>query len=110
MWLLKSEKKVWNEIAAVLIDAGLLSLADFDALAFYARAKVAYLRTSRKARTCPVSISEKSGYESVSPWVVMARQHLQELIKLGASLGMNPSARTRIEVAPKPAKTDGLIQ
>ncbi len=110
-WLtLKTERDEWNRTAAVLVNAGLLSLADFDTLALYCRTKINYLKASRRARRHPVTIAQ-SGYEAVGPWVTITKQHLAELIKLGASLGMNPASRTRIEANPKqPGKRDGLIQ
>jgi phage terminase small subunit len=43
-WLtLKAERQVWADTAAVLIAAGLLTLADHDTLAAYCRAKVNYI-------------------------------------------------------------------
>ena len=99
----------WLELAPVLTRNGLLSECDLDTLALYCETWVRWRTTEEALQREGMTTTAQSGYKQVSPYYTIASKSQAELRALADRLGMNPSARTRIETAPVEKSNDGLL-
>jgi len=108
-WLSEQATAKWNELALRLHGLGLLTEIDLDVLALYCVTWDKWRGAEEALLIEGPTTTAQSGYRAVSPHVTRAKTHLAELIKLGGLLGLSPSARSRIEVAPKETQEDDLL-
>ena len=102
-FLTKDAKDEWKRIAADLQIMGLLSRIDRGELAVYcqawgdwkySRTKIAELKEAGFVEATP------SGYKQMSAWMQLANRAEDRMRTAGASFGLNPSARVRLQVRP----------
>jgi P27 family predicted phage terminase small subunit len=102
-FLTADAKAEWRRIATDLLTLGLLSKIDRAELSVYcqawgdwktARKKIAELREGGFVEATP------SGYKQISAWMQVANRAEDRMRTAGASFGMNPAARTRLQVRP----------
>lgn len=100
-FLTAEAKTEWKRIAQDLVVLGLLSKLDRAELAVYcqawadwkhARKKIAELKDSGFVEHTP------SGYKQMSAWMQIANRAEDRMRTAGASFGLNPSARTRLDI------------
>lgn len=106
-WLNADGKKEFRRLLKVLGEMGLLGAADQNALARYASTWVRWRQAVQMVeRGGEVTIykDEDGRVKSIQPaaFASIARGLAEQLDKLESAFGMNPSARSRIEVAPPP--------
>ena len=99
---LSADAKVeWRRIAADLLILGVLTKIDRAELSAYcqawadwkyARKKITELRDEGFVEATP------SGYKQMSAWMQASNRAEDRMRAAGASFGMNPSARTRLQV------------
>ena len=107
-WLSKDAKREFRRVVKVLSGMGLIGTADSNALARYASTWVRWRQTVQmieKAGEVVVYRDEQGKPKAVQPsaFNAIARGLAEQLDRLEQSFGMNPSARSRIEVAPPAA-------
>jgi P27 family predicted phage terminase small subunit len=107
-WLSKDAKKEWRRVVKLLADLGLIGAADGNALTRYAVTWVRWRQAVQmidKGGEVVVYRDEQNKPKSVQPSAFnsIARSLADELSRLEMQLGMNPAARSRIEVAPPAA-------
>ncbi len=94
-------KTEWRRISNDLLTLGVLTKVDRAELAVYcqawadwkyARSKIAELRDGGYVESTP------SGYKQISAWMQVANRAEDRMRTAGASFGMNPAARTRLQV------------
>jgi P27 family predicted phage terminase small subunit len=99
------ERAHWDELAPLLHSMGVLTLADRDVLASYCEAwsrKVKAQGVIRKSGpTYKVKTKDGAVVWRTRPEVSVVRGALADMHRLGAVLGLNPSARAGLNVAPK---------
>lgn len=102
-FLTADAKAEWKRIAQDLVTLGILSKVDRGELAVYcqawadwkfARGKIAELGDKGFVEATP------SGYKQMSAWMQVANRAEERMRTAGASFGLNPSARQRLEVRP----------
>ena len=102
-WLTKEAKAEFRRVVKVLDELNLIGKVDGNAIARYAqtwcRWRQAVQMIERDGEVVPIENDDGSlKYLQQSPHVSIARQLADQLQRLEQSLGMNPSARSRIEV------------
>lgn len=94
-------KSEWKRIVKDLVTLGVVTKIDRAALAVYcqawadwktARKKIAEMKDAGFVEATP------SGYKQISAWMQAANRAEDRMLKAGALFGMNPSARTSLEV------------
>ena len=108
-WLSEGAREKWNELALRLHNQGLLTELDLDTFAAYCTAWANWRDAEESVRREGATTKAQSGYQAVSPHVTRARNHLAEVIKLSGLLGLNPSARTRIEATSEKPEEKGSL-
>jgi P27 family predicted phage terminase small subunit len=102
-YLLPEAKALWKRLWGQLTVIGVLTQLDLETFeAFcqsYARYRQADAQLTREGFTKPVRDHSQKiiGYQKHPAWKV-ASEALREFDRLGASLGLNPAARSRISV------------
>lgn len=108
-WLSPDGKREYRRIVRLLSDMGVIGQIDANVLTRYAATWVRWRQAVQAIQTQGdiVPIISADGNETgrmQNPHTSIARQLSEQLDRLEGSLGMNPSARSRISVAMPPQK------
>lgn len=94
-------KTEWRRIIGDLVTLGVVTKIDRGELAVYCQAwadwKYARLKIKEMSDAGFVE-STPSGYKQISAWMQVANRAEDRMRTAGASFGLNPSARTRLQV------------
>jgi P27 family predicted phage terminase small subunit len=102
-------REKWLELAPVLSRNGLLTVCDLDTLDLYCTTWVRWKDAEAALQREGMTTTAQSGYQQVSPYYTIASKSQAELRALADRLGLNPSARSRIEVIPKSTSEHELL-
>lgn len=105
-WLKPLAVARWNELVEGLYLTGLLTEVDLGTFAVYCECWGSYRRSlddyeklaALDPDTHAVMVRAKTGTAMVNPLVVQINKLRDQLARLGAELGLNPSARSNIDV------------
>jgi P27 family predicted phage terminase small subunit len=104
-WLNKDAKKEFRRLTRLLSDMGLLGAVDANALTRYCSTWVRWRQSVQlleKSGEVTVYKDEAGKVKAVQPsaFASIVRGLSEELSRIEAAFGMNPSSRSRINVAP----------
>lgn len=89
----------WFRTAKVLIDMGLLTLADRSALAAYCVAYSRWVHAEEQVKKYGTIVkSPAKGFPMKSPYLTVADQAMEAMRKLMVEAGLTPSSRSRIKL------------
>ncbi len=94
------EREVWDEIAPMLYEMGVLTVVDVDALATYCRAKVRYIDANEIISVDGHTRLGSAGNTVVHPEIYVMEKAATEMHRIWQNFGMTPAARTRIAATP----------
>lgn len=97
-WLSEPAREKWSELAPILAAQGLLTECDLDTLALYCATWARWKEAEEALQRDGMTTTAQSGYQQVSPYYTIASKSQAELRALADRLGLNPSARSRIDV------------
>lgn len=96
-------KKEWRRVGKELSKNGLLTKIDLMAFGGYCVEYQTWVEAVGKINTFGMMIKSKNGFPIQSPYVSIARNSLQAMIKIMTEFGMTPSSRARVSVDTEPA-------
>lgn len=101
-------KKEWRRAVKLLGEVGLLAELDMATLAGYCQAYSEWARATMEVSTPgkpgPVYI-DKQGIPHMNPWIRVAKESFEKMMKCAVLIGMSPSSRASLKVEkPAPAK------
>ncbi len=96
-------KAEWRRVSKLMTVAGVLTAADRSVLTLYCSAWSRWIGARKKLAEEGEVYTTDKGYQCPSPYVGIANQAEATVAKLGASLGLDPSSRSRL-TATTPAK------
>ena len=105
-WMDADARTVWNELVPMLDQMGVLTRIDGHALARYCRVWVRWRKAEefidQHGEMYPLK-NDSGETKCFQQWPQVAIAHKQALLltRLEAEFGMTPSARSRIQLAPK---------
>ena len=92
----------WNHQSAELDRMGVLTRIDGAALAAYCTSYGRWVEAELKLQEQGDVIEDKKGNPTKrNPWLIVAHQAHDKMIKVAAEFGLTPSSRTRIKVVPQ---------
>ena len=100
--------KKWTEIAEHLIESDVLKSTDLDVLESYCLAWELMVRADAELEKDGLTVTSPMGTVSKNPAATILASAQAEHRQLSTLLGLNPSARTRINVSKKETKPKGL--
>ncbi len=109
-------KKEWKRIAPVLHDMGLLTKADYAALAGYCQCYDRWvtaektIRAKMKANKGQLTFATESGYVQQIPEIGISNQAMKEMRNFAKEFGLTPSSRTNLHVEKPLEETDPLVE
>ena len=108
---LKGKAAVEWDRAMAAMPAGLYTSADTPALAVYCQAWATYCEALDLLEREGMMAVGAAGQPAVHPAVAVMSKQAEVILRASDRLGMNPSARTRLQVQDKPAATkfSGLL-
>jgi len=104
-WLSEEAKAEWRRIAPLLLEAGLLTEADYTALALYCQAYARWRKAEEKLAEQGEILESARGGLYQNPWLAVANRAWDQIRKSLAEFGMTPSSRLRVAVAREPEKS-----
>ena len=113
-WLSESATDVWHELVPMLMQMGVLSKVDGNALARYCEIWIRWRRAAEFLASVPSEFYEvrtlASGKKELKPlpMVAIADTLSTQLLRLEQQFGMTPSARVGLEVTAPPASEEGM--
>lgn len=98
-WLTEPERAIWDAIAPTLLDMGVLSEADGQALGRYCNVVAEWIVVTEKLRTLPVLVKQTgSDAPYLNPYIKLKAELAREMQALEDRFGMTPSARMSLNV------------
>lgn len=97
--LVAEARREWKRMAQLLFDAGLLTSADRAALAAYCQAYGRWVKAEQELTKHGSVTLTIHGTLKQSPYVVVARDAMEELRKFAVEFGMTPSSRSKVTAA-----------
>lgn len=94
--LSKEAKAEWKRMAQVLYQHGLLTEVDRAALAAYCQAYARWVKAERVVSAKGMISLTAHGTQTISPYVRIARQAMDDMRKLAVEFGLTPSSRSRV--------------
>ena len=89
----------WTRMAAVLLQMGLLTLADRAALSAYCVAYSRWVHAEEQVKKYGTIVkSPDKGFPMKSPYLTVADQAMEAMRKFMIEFGLTPSSRSRIRV------------
>jgi P27 family predicted phage terminase small subunit len=95
-WLSSEGQIEWGRVSEMLLRLGVVTEADWSALAVYCRAWEKWVDAERKLQQSGLLIKSKSGYPIVNPLVGIAGKAEDRVLKALIEFGMTPSSRARV--------------
>lgn len=107
-WLTDRAREIWGELAPILEGMKVLTIVDRRAFGRYCQLHARWEELDKERATrgwkgwsyAIPAAGGKSSYVAVMPQAAEERTLLDEISKLEQSMGLTPSARTRIRVEP----------
>lgn len=100
----QTAKRHWRYYVKELHDIGTVTKVDRHALAIYCEACARWERAIKMVEEKGEVVKTKQGNIIQNPYVGIANRAADQINKYGASLGLDPSSRTRIKVSPREEK------
>jgi P27 family predicted phage terminase small subunit len=101
-WLSDVAKEHWPAIATQLEEIGLLTKLDAPALAIYCEAFVQWKSANDIViKHGPIVKHPKTGYPMRSPYLRVAKDAFDQMIKMMSEFGMTPTSRARVTTTKK---------
>jgi P27 family predicted phage terminase small subunit len=94
-------RKVWDELAPLLMAEGRLAELERIPLAILCSAVADWFTANEALQTYGAVIKAPSGFPVQSPYVSIAAKHLETIIRLAVEFGLTPASRQRL---PSPSK------
>jgi P27 family predicted phage terminase small subunit len=96
--------KEWKRLANRLHSVGLLTEVDRSKFAMYCQAYARWQECEAVISAEGMTIETATGYVQQRPEVSIAHKYCEIAQKLGQQFGIDPAARSRIDVPPAPEK------
>lgn len=100
-WLNKYAKDEYLKVGAVLLKDGLLATIDMNLFITYCQQMGIFIESQHVLKKEGRVVKTKSGYSQPHPYVAIGNSAHQIAIKIAASFGITPSARTRVSAEKK---------
>lgn len=88
----------WRRLSKILSDSQVLTLADRGVLAAYCVAWSRWVEAEEQVAIEGEVVKSPKGYPIQNPYLAIANRAIDQMIKIGASLGLDPSSRSRLNV------------
>lgn len=106
-------REEWIRISRLMMASGVLTEGDRAVLSLYCSVWSKWLRADRMVARTGEVLKTPDGGMYQNPYLAVANRAAEQLSKLAAQLGLDPTARTRVVAAPQPytkPKTRPLTQ
>lgn len=99
----KIAKKEWRRAGKLLMDIGLLAEIDMVTLAGYCDAYSRWYQATEKVHEMGMVFKKTDGTPGLNPYLRVAREAFEQMMKNACLCGMSPSSRASLKVEkPKP--------
>lgn len=96
----KEARKEWRRMAKELEPLGLLTNLDKAIFASYCQAFSTWAQATQKVREMGMVHKAPNGMPMMNPYMPIANKANEQMVKALVELGMSPSSRSRVKVAP----------
>lgn len=96
-WLDTEARAEWDRVAGELTRLGLLTALDRATLAVYCQSWADFVTATKQIQAEGRTVIGSKGAPVKSPWVRIAADASEAMLKAGAQFGMSPAARSKLE-------------
>ncbi len=100
----KAARDEWDRVGGMLEESGVATQADRAVLAVYCQAWSRWVRAEQVCAKMGDVLRSEAGGVYQNPYLSVANRAAEQLAKCAASLGLDPSSRSRV-VSSRPVKT-----
>ena len=101
-YMSKAARKQWEITCPQLLDAGVMTDMDVDALAMYCEAFARWRDANEQIKKHGPVVMAKSGFPVQSPYVAISNKAFDQMKSMLTEFGMTPSSRTRVSTVKPP--------
>lgn len=98
--------KEWDRVKKVLAESGIVSVLDTNALAAYCEMYAIWASAIKHLQREGMVVSSKRGEPMRNPYLKIANDAHDRMVKMLTEFGMTPSSRTRVSATKKQEKPD----
>ena len=104
-------KEIWHQIVPMVAETGVLDRVDKFALAMFCEIYVTWKEAERSKQENGIVQIDEKGTVKARPEVAIAKQAMDQLIRLGGKFGFSPYDRNSVMFDPKKenSKEDDLL-
>lgn len=106
-WLTGESRAVWDRITVELDAMGILFALDTDPLAALCSTVALFYEAERHLRRDGYVIADNHGDDRRSPWILIRRDAVNEIMRLGQAFAMTPQARANMAKPVKESEPPG---
>lgn len=96
--------EIWDELAPLLINLGVLTEIDRQLFSAYCEKRAAWEYYTSKVEKGKEVGKTKNGNLVQNPYIGLANRAFDQMIKLGIEFGITPSSRSKVKVSEKNKK------
>lgn len=90
----------WEQTAALMLDAGTISLLDATALELFSTLYARWVEASEQSRGTNAVITAPNGYQQKNPWYEIAASTQKDIKYYLNQFGLTPAARAKLKLEP----------
>jgi len=105
-WLKGDAKQIWKAYAGMLEDCGVLTEGDFRQLADLCILEARVHQVTAELLNQSVMVEDFRGNQVPNPLIKLEADLLQRVRMMRSDFGLNPSARTKVDVQPVRQKSE----
>jgi P27 family predicted phage terminase small subunit len=110
-WLDSTSKKMFTDIATLLISKNMLYESDVHLLAILAKELSVYEMSCRELKTKSKFVTKtKTGYQQPNPWVAIRSQAQKNVREIGSLFGLDPLSRSRFNIKEDKKEKNGFAE
>ena len=102
----KEALEFWNYTVPLLIESKTIKNIDLHILEACAMSWYRYINAEHMVDEKGLVQIAKTGYENISPFVILQDKFLNQFIKLAESCGLNPRSRARMKINDEDEEED----
>ena len=103
-------KKHWKLVGTELMGCGLLTNIDLDALAACCNCYSQWVKAQQELKKSSLIVVTPNGFRMPSPYIKIANDSLDRMMRYLKEFGMTPASRSRVEVDPGEDEGDEFLK
>lgn len=97
-YLNEEAASIWRQLGKLMLNAGLLTMADLHALAMFCAVAARWIEAEKKLAASGLILESKEGGLYQNPYLSVANRAWEQMRKMLSEFGLTPAERSRLRV------------